>query len=55
MAIHRAWKRPWNMALRRVALPLGLVGCQVAETCLTSFSELQKPLPVLVCIGKNFH
>ena len=37
MAIHRAWKRPWNKALRRVASSLGLVCCQVAETCLTFF------------------
>jgi hypothetical protein len=31
-----------------------LVGYQVAETCLTSFSELQKPLPVHQRIGKTF-
>ena len=55
MAIHRAWKRPWNKALRRVTSSLGLVCCQVAETCLTSFSGAQKTLPVRLRIGKNFH
>ncbi len=55
MAIHRAWKRPWNKVLRRVASSFGLVCYQVAETCLTSFVGAQKPLPVRECIGKNFH
>ena len=44
MAIHRAWKRPWNKALRRVASSLGLVCCQVAETCLTFFQSRKSPL-----------
>ena len=54
MAIHRAWKRPWNKVLRRVASSLGLVCYQVAETCLPFFPEPQRPLPVRQRIGKTF-
>ena len=54
MAIHRAWKRPWNKALRRVASSLGLVCCQVAETCLTFFQSRKSPCQCVGALAKTF-